>query len=312
MLSLMTGEANPSAKLPITYPKYEDGGGVPYLHAVSDKCTEDTGGTLPHWENAPCEVQWPFGHGLSYSTFEYEDLEVNTDRLQYLRRSEEDSSLTVTVTVKNIGLYSGAETVLFFTFDDFRATSPEYKRLRGFEKVLLEPGSSTKVSITVPLEDLRFVGPHDETHYILQNGLSFRVGVGAHTDCRVNPDDSLCSSPVTIVTDSDYVGACEAACSLWSSSGCSGSLGLSMDDCWDMCSSIHSDTSGDLGMNNDGWYVNFKHFYSNEQESRSHLNLFISPKLGAGIMSIAWNQLSGEVPLNQEKTVGNLQRSAVT
>ena len=312
MLSLMTGEANPSAKLPITYPKYEDGGGVPYLHAVSDKCTEDTGGTLPHWENAPCEVQWPFGHGLSYSTFEYEDLEVNTDRLQHLRRSEEDSSLTVTVTVKNSGSYAGAETVLFFTFDDFRATSPEYKRLRGFEKVLLEPGSSTKVSITVPLEDLRFVGPHDETHYILQNGLSFRVGVGAHTDCRVNPDDSLCSSPVTIVTDSDYVGACEAACSLWSSSGCSGSLGLSMDDCWDMCSSIHSDTSGDLGMNNDGWYVNFKHLYSNKQESRSHLNLFISPKLGAGIMSIAWNQLSGEVPLNQEKTVGNLQRSAVT
>jgi beta-glucosidase len=101
--------------LPITYPKYEDGDGIPYLHAVSDMCPKDTDGTLPHWENAPCEVQWPFGHGLSYTKFEYENLSLSTDSLQYQRGGvEDDPSLTITVTVKNTGTMAGAEAVLFF------------------------------------------------------------------------------------------------------------------------------------------------------------------------------------------------------
>jgi beta-glucosidase len=265
MVDLLTGRVNPSAKLPITYPKYEDGGGIPYLHAVSDMCTKDTDGTtLPHWGNAPCQVQWPFGHGLSYTHFEYDNLTLNTQTLQYHQRqkSEEEEttpSLTITVTVKNAGVMAGADTVLFFTFDETRSTTPEYKRLRGFEKVWLEAGTSTQVSLTIPLDDFRFVGPHDETHYILQDDLSFRVGIGADTDCRANnaiDDDPRCSSPVTIRTDPDYVGACEAACNLWSTSGCANHFDLSMDNCWDMCSSIHQDNgTGDLEMNNDGWYV---------------------------------------------------------
>jgi hypothetical protein len=256
MVDLLTGRANPSAKLPITYPKYEDGGGIPYLHAVSDMCTKDTGDELPHWENAACEVQWPFGHGLSYSKFEYENLSLSSKVLEHQRGSEEQgSSLTTTVTLKNTGTMAGSETVLFFTFDLARSTTPEYKRLRGFEKVWLEAGESTKVKLTISLEDLRFVGPHDETHYILQDGLEFQVGIGAHTDCRANSDDALCSSVVSIRTDPDYVGACEAACNLWSTSGCDDHYGMSVDSCWDMCSSIHQDTSGALELNNDGWYV---------------------------------------------------------
>ena len=163
--------------------------------------------------------------------------------------------MTITVTVKNTGVFGGSQVVLFFSFDEFRSTAPEYKRLRGYEKVWLDPATSTEVSLTIPIEDLRFVGPHDESHYIIQNGLRFRVGVGAHTDCRANPDDVLCTPPITIKTDPDYVGACEAACDLWSSSGCAEHFALGMDECWDMCSSIHQDTTGNLELNNDGWYV---------------------------------------------------------
>ncbi len=48
MADIFTGRVNPGAKLPIAYPKYEDGGGIPYLHAISDMCTKDTDGTLPN------------------------------------------------------------------------------------------------------------------------------------------------------------------------------------------------------------------------------------------------------------------------
>eukprot|EP00536_Pseudo-nitzschia_multiseries_P005819 jgi/Psemu1/296016/fgenesh1_pm.116_\ len=281
-----TGRANPSARLPITYPKHPDLSGVPYLHAVSDMCTEDTGGTLPHWNNVLCEVQWPFGHGMSYSTFEYGDVRLSTTTLQQhwhdtdydqskSGRNTEDEELTVTVGVTNSGDIAGAETVLFFTFDESRSTTPEYKRLRGYKKVWLEPGESKDVRISISLQDdLRFVGPHDDSHYILQDGLRFRVGIGSESDCRrapnseSNPDDgtSVCSEVVTIRTEKDYVGACEAACNLWRDSGdyCaemvfppkSSSTGTAIGGCRESCASIHfGDNDGQW--NNDGWGWNY-------------------------------------------------------
>ena len=255
-IDIITGRVNPSAKLPITYPKYPDLGGVPYLHSVSDMCTKgEPNEPLPHYENVPCEVQWPFGHGLSFTTFEYSDLELS-DTLLKARHARQDHSedddLTVSVTVQNSGLVAGAETVLFFTFDEFRDTTPEYKRLRGFEKVWLEPNQSVRVKVKIPIDDLRFVGPHDDSHYILQDGLTFRVGVGANTDCRhMTGDSSACSQLVTIRTDEDYIGACEAACNQWSSSGCSDFYRMTDGVCWEMCTSIHGDSN--LQMNNDGW-----------------------------------------------------------
>lgn len=276
VLDILTGRFNPSAKLPLTYPKYEDGGGIPYMHAVSDKCTKgDPEQPLPHFEYAPCEVQWPFGHGLSYTTFEYEGLRLSTNILAY-RRGKTDNNkklmttsstivtpsnganeLTVGVTVINSGARAGAETILVFSFDEFRGTTPEYKQLRAFEKVFLQPGQSKYVNITIPLDDFRFVGPHDDSHYILQDGLRFRVGIGAETDCRSSGVESnaLCSDPITISLDENYVAACEAACNVWESSGCMDTFHMATDKCWSMCSSIHQDTSGTLQMNNDGWYV---------------------------------------------------------
>jgi len=273
----LTGRANPSAKLPITYPKHQDLSGVPYLHEVSEMCTEDTGGTLPHWNNVPCEVQWPFGHGLSYSRFEYGDVRLSTTTLQQhwhdaeddndskSKRSFDDEELTVTVNVTNTGDITGAETVLFFTFDESRSTTPEYKRLRGYEKVWFEPGESKDVSITISLQDdLRFVGPHDDSHYILQDGLQFVVGIGSGSDCRLANDS--CSELVTIRTEKDYNGACEAACNLWRDSGdyCTSqafppkpsTTGTAIDTCREACASIHFDKT-DVQLNNDGWGWNY-------------------------------------------------------
>jgi beta-glucosidase len=170
----LSGKVNPSGRLPITYPRYDDSGGIPYFRAVSDQCTSGSG-TLPHYESVPCEVEWPFGHGLSYTMYEYSDLVVTGGR---------GKDLIVSVKVQNTGAFAGSETVMFFTFDLYRSTTPEYKRLRAFEKIHLEVGQEETVTKIVPADDLKFIGPHDDKHYISDPQLSFLVGVGASTDCR--------------------------------------------------------------------------------------------------------------------------------
>lgn len=264
---ILAGKTNPSARLPITYPKHPDVSGIPYYHEVSDMCTKDTGGSLPHWENMPCEVQWPFGHGLSYSRFEYSNLHLSTLILkQHWHDESEDEAyyssdaelLTVTVTVTNDSDIAGFETILLFSFDQFRSTTPEYKRLRGYQKIWLESGISRDISFTISLEDLRFVGPHDDSHYILQDGLQFRIGIGASVDCRGDNEEGMCSDLVTIQTEEKYVGACEVACNIWRESDCTKKAFPSLPACRESCAFIHYDID-DVGLNNDGWGWNYVH-----------------------------------------------------
>ena len=162
-----------------------------------------------------------------------------------------------------------------FCCESCLTATPEYKRLRGFEKIFLSAGESKDVALRINLEDdLRFVGPHDDTHYILQDGLVFRFGITSNADCRNNNndndnDDSLCSDPIMIHTKKDYVGACEAACNLWKSSGCdstiflqeqnqqlsSSSLPSPSKKCRDACVSSSKSNNNNAGIqwNNDGW-----------------------------------------------------------
>ena len=241
VVDILSGTVNPSGRLPMTYPKVPDGSGGPYFHSVSDQCTRGDG-PLPHWEYVPCEVQWPFGHGLSYTSFEYSKLDVSTHEIHYSPvGTDVKHSTTISVQVQNTGSVSGSETVLFFTFDEHRSVTPEYKRLRYFDKVHLEPGEATTVSFSISTtdENFHFVGPHDDTHYVLEDGLSFRVGVGL-VDCRNGPGGTdMCSAPITIRTDDGYLPDCDTACKLWETADC----GMKQKDCWDRCTSV------------DGWYV---------------------------------------------------------
>jgi len=92
------------------------------------------------------------------------------------------------------------------------------------------------------IESLRFIGPHDDTHYIIQNQLKFRVGITSNADCRIDPTSNLCApNPVTIQTEKDYIGACEVACNLWKTSKCDIAVFPSPTsaNCRNACVSIH-------------------------------------------------------------------------
>jgi beta-glucosidase len=239
LVDIVAGRVNPSGRLPLTYPLYDDEGGIPYFHSISDRCRDDL-----------CDVQWNFGYGLSYTTFEYKDLAAYFDI---------EGNIHVSVTVTNQGSIGGNELVLFFSFDDSRPTTPEYKRLRAFGTYFLAPMSSITVDKVISSDDLKFVGPHDDRHYILAPGMQTTIGVGASTDCRQTPSSSLCTSPLanSLSFDTYYVAACHAACDIWQSTGCFSFFGTNEESCLNMCQAISKYPTSSMDYQNNGWDWNY-------------------------------------------------------
>ena len=148
LANLLAGDANFSAKLPYTYPK-EINSLANYDYKVSEEV-----GTMSGAYNydAKVSLQWPFGYGLSYTTFEYANLRV--DKAHFTA----DEVLTVSVDVKNTGSRAGKEAVLLYSSDLVASIVPDNKRLRCFTKVNLEPGETKTVTFQLPAKALAFVG----------------------------------------------------------------------------------------------------------------------------------------------------------
>jgi beta-glucosidase len=142
LADILTGDVNPSGKLPITYPRYANDL-TGYIHKYSEGSENPQGG-----ETAP---QYTFGFGLSYTTFNYSNLTIN--KKSFLP----GETATISVTVNNSGSKEGKEVVQLFVSDLIASLTPDVKRLRGFDKISLKPGESKTVSFSVPINDLAFV-----------------------------------------------------------------------------------------------------------------------------------------------------------
>ena len=174
LASLIFGKENFSGKLPFTYSKY-----VNSLHTYDYKVSENvqTMDGLYNYD-ATMDVQWPFGAGLSYTSFEYSGLK-SISPVQF----NADDMLTFEVTVKNTGSVKGKEAVLLFSSDIIASKVPDVKRLRQFTKVELNPGESKTVRLEIPAHELAFVG-HDGK-WRLEKG-QFRIACGSESmmiDC---------------------------------------------------------------------------------------------------------------------------------
>ena len=101
--------------------------------------------------NADIDVQWPFGFGMSYTTFTYSDLKV--DKAEFTPADD----ITVSVTVTNSGSVAGMEPVILYSSDLVASITPDVLRVRAFDKVNLKPGESKEVKFTIPAGDLAFV-----------------------------------------------------------------------------------------------------------------------------------------------------------
>lgn len=148
LASLFAGEENFSGRLPFTYPRWPDAT-IPYDHKPCEKMNQIEG---EYNYSATIDVQWPFGYGLSYTKFEYSDF--LTDKKSF----KHSDNITFTISVKNVGKCTGKEIIQLWSSDLVASVSPDVIRMRGFEKIELEPGESATVSITIPASDLAFVG----------------------------------------------------------------------------------------------------------------------------------------------------------
>ncbi len=172
LAALFCGEENFSGKLPFTYPKYANKFAVyDYKPAENQKTMSGV-----YNYNAVMDVQWPFGHGLSYTAFEYSNMTVSQAEFGA------KDVLKVTVDVTNTGAVAGKESVLLFSSDIYASTTPDVRRLRAFEKISLEPGETKTVEMEVAATDLAFVNYYGK--WTLEAG-EFALSVGGQ-NVRVN------------------------------------------------------------------------------------------------------------------------------
>ena len=137
---VLFGDVNPSGKLPCSYPKTPNG-----FMTYDHKHLEDKKGQ-------GYNPQFPFGFGLSYTTFAYRDLQLGHEVLS------QGEGQTVSVKVKNTGPVSGQEVVQLYLEDEFGSVSRPVRQLKGFRKIALAPGEEREVSFLLTPDDLSFIG----------------------------------------------------------------------------------------------------------------------------------------------------------
>jgi beta-glucosidase len=158
LANLLCGEANFTAKMPYTYPRE-----INSLNNYDYKVSEVVGTMAGAYNyDAKVSLLWPFGYGLSYTTYEYSNMRV--DKTHFLP----EDTLTVSIDVKNTGNKVGKEAVLLYSSDLVASIVPDNKRLRDFTKIELQPGEVKTVSFQVPARSLAFVGA--DGRWILEEG----------------------------------------------------------------------------------------------------------------------------------------------
>lgn len=154
---VLFGKVNPSAKLPMTFPRSVGQVPIFYNH-------KNTGRPLDEAKTEKCEFQkfrsnyldecntplYPFGYGLSYTQFAYNNLSLSSKNLKG------NQTLKVSVDLKNTGKYDGAEVVQLYIRDIVGSNTRPVKELKGFQKVFLKAGETKKVTFNITPEDLKF------------------------------------------------------------------------------------------------------------------------------------------------------------
>ncbi|MBN1126986.1 MAG: glycoside hydrolase family 3 C-terminal domain-containing protein [Sedimentisphaerales bacterium] len=149
---VLFGDVNPSGKLPFTYPKHTGD-----LTLYDRKNSENY------------QPQWPFGHGLSYTMFKYENLVLSNSKIGV------EDALTISVDVTNTGTRSGKEIVQLYLQDMVRSVTPPVRQLKRFVKVDLNSGEKRIVTFTLTKDDLSFIG--EDSLPAVEPGM-FKVYIG--------------------------------------------------------------------------------------------------------------------------------------
>ncbi len=167
LANILLGKANPSGKLPVSFPRNE--GQIPYyynhkhtshiakgtegdLYRIPREAVQSVMGHTSSYLDIPPTPLYPFGFGLSYTTFEISDLRLSGPTLSF------DGELAVTVDVENTGKCRGTEVVQLYVGRKSASVTRPMKELKGFARVTLEAGEKRSVTLTLPASELVFCG----------------------------------------------------------------------------------------------------------------------------------------------------------
>ncbi len=172
------GDVNPSGKLTATWPR--NVGQIPIYHAM-----KNTGRPAPSAEfakfksnylDSPNSPLFPFGFGLSYTTFAYSDLKLDKKEIG------QNESVNVSVTLKNTGDRDGEEVVQLYLHDVVRSITQPNRQLKGFKKVLIRKGERKTVTITISPDDLKFY--NSDLDFVAEPG-KFEIYVGGNSNAKL-------------------------------------------------------------------------------------------------------------------------------
>jgi len=172
---VLFGDVNPSGKLPITFPR--NVGQIPIYYNY-----KNTGRPIDqqkpfekfksNYLDIPNTPLYPFGYGLSYTTFNYSDLSIDKKEVGF------DENINISITIKNIGKFEGAEVVQLYIRDMIGSVTRPIKELKGFKKIMLKPNQSQKVTFTLNSKDLSFY--NSDMKFQAEAG-EFKVFVGTNS-----------------------------------------------------------------------------------------------------------------------------------
>jgi beta-glucosidase len=194
---ILFGKVNPSGKTPVTFPRMS--GQVPIYYAqhktgrpanptemLIDEIPVEAGqtsvGCRSFYLDAGNSPLFPFGYGLSYTTFEYSNLSLASDKLTA------QDTLSISFTLKNTGKYDGTEVVQLYVQDKVGSVTRPVKKLKRFQRVTLKAGESTQVSLSLPVSELAFWGY--DMNYTVEPG-DFTLWVGTNSAEGLTKDFSV-------------------------------------------------------------------------------------------------------------------------
>jgi beta-glucosidase len=176
---ILFGNANPSGKLPVTFPKrFEDS--PAYGHYPGENLQVDYAEGIyvgyRYYDTRHVEPQFPFGFGLSYTTFAYSDLSIVPSA---------EHGQAVTAHVKNTGTRAGAEVVELYVHDGHSKIDRPTHELKGFQRVELQPGESKTVHFTLDRSDFSYWSPNK--HAWTADPGTFEIQIGSSSrDIRLH------------------------------------------------------------------------------------------------------------------------------
>jgi beta-glucosidase len=148
--NVVFGDYNPAGKLTMTFPRNEGQIPIYYNHKNTGRPYDPENSWTSHYIDVDNSPLYPFGYGLSYTTFEYSDLKLDKNEISA------GQNVNVSVTVTNSGKFIGEEVVQLYIHDLVGSVTRPVKELKGFQKIFLEKGASTTINFAIGEEELSF------------------------------------------------------------------------------------------------------------------------------------------------------------